>query len=99
MVFLRDLPFKMNCLGPGAADFKASQKQEFEHADFSGFARLIDAFCRSSLFQHMMPEEVTNPHKDFSSITMLYSICPDSCPSCGEFSSSSPAFGLVQADF
>ena len=38
---------------PGAADFKASQKREFQHADFSGFARLFDAFYRSFTFQHV----------------------------------------------
>ena len=29
---------------PGAADFKASQKREFQHADFSGFALLFDPY-------------------------------------------------------
>ena len=38
---------------PGDADFKVSQKREFQHADFSGFARLFDAFCRSFTFQHV----------------------------------------------
>ena len=39
---------------PGAAEeVKVSQKREFQHADFSGLARLFDAFCRSFTFQHV----------------------------------------------
>ena len=51
---------------PGDADFKVSQKREFQHADFSGFARLFDAFCRSFTFQHVYLKRKPIHTKSFS---------------------------------
>ena len=50
---------------PGDADFKVSQKREFQHADFSGFARLFDAL-QVIHFPARVPEKETNPYKSFS---------------------------------
>ena len=75
---------------PGAADFKASQKREFQHADFSGFARLFDAFCRSFTFQHVYLKRKPI-HTKISPVSPCHSTSNylHVPASCGEFSSSS----------
>ena len=73
---------------PGDADFKVSQKREFQHADLVALQGFLMLFAGHSLSS-------TCTRKGNQSIQKFLQIPA----SCREFSSSSPAFGLVQADF
>ena len=68
---MRQMHWMRTGMSRGAADIEASQKREFEHADF----RVFWYFLQIIPFAARVREEEINPYKDFSSITILYNIC------------------------